>query len=73
MAVSEDGGAHLVQLERHSYSGNHHFPEQLHVCEDPFVSDGGDAEVSLEQRMEPVEEGLQVAEMENYSQSSQGL
>lgn len=53
--VAKGGGGHLVQLERHPDPGNHHFPEQLHVCEDPLVSDGGDTEVSFEQGVEPVE------------------
>ena len=53
-----------MQFEGHADPRHHHLPEQLHVREDPLVSHRGDPEVSFEQGVEPVQEGLQVTERE---------
>lgn len=50
---------HLVKLEGHANPRRHHTVKQVHVGKDPLVPWGGDAEVSLEQGVQAVEEGLQ--------------
>lgn len=49
---------YLVQLEAHSDGGSHHLLQQVQVSKHPLVF-GGDAEVALEQGVEPVQKRLQ--------------
>ena len=49
--------SHLVQFEAHPHGGSHHLLQEVHVSEHPLVL-GGDAEVSFEERVEAVQEGL---------------
>lgn len=55
------GAAYLVQLERHAHGGREHGLQQRHVGEHPLVARARDAEVPLEQRVQPVQEELHAA------------
>ena len=48
----------LMKFDRHPDSGRDDLSQQLHVGEDPFVTNGRDSEVSLEQGVKAVQEKL---------------
>lgn len=48
----------LVQFERHPDGGRQYRVQQRHVGEHPLVARARDAEVALEQRVQPVQEEL---------------
>ncbi len=48
----------LMKFDRHPDSGRDNFPQQLHVSEDPLVTDGRDPEVTLEECVKAVQEKL---------------
>lgn len=47
-----------MKLETHPHSRSNHSPQQLHVGEYPLIPHGRDAEVSLKERVEAMEEEI---------------
>lgn len=48
-----------MQFEGHPHSWSHDSIQQVHISKHPLVPGGGDAKISLEERVEAVEERLQ--------------
>lgn len=51
--------SYLVQFEGHAHPGGHHPVQQVHVSKHPLVPGRGDAEITLEEGVEAVQERLQ--------------
>ena len=56
-----------MKLERHADGRGHNSPHHLHVGKDPLVAGRGDAEVALEQRVQPVQEEVHSASVREDS------
>ena len=56
---------YLVQFERHANTRSHHPPQQLHVREHPLVPRRCDPEITLEQRVQAVQEELHTENMQD--------
>lgn len=50
--------SYLVELQTHPHARRYHLLQQVHVCKHPLVL-AGDAEVTFEQGVKPVQKRLQ--------------